>query len=254
MEKQKIHFISYGNHVFKKSLQRIKYEAEITKWFDYVNTFSPIDLNIDFTKKFNLLLNQRRGGGYWIWKVQIIKQYLKKVKENDILVYLDAGCTINIKGEKWFKKYITLLNENENKYGIISFQMEPHLEKTLTIEEIFDYFDVKNDNNDIRETGQYVAGILVMKKNKHLMNILDEFSLLINKYPFYITDYHNKNQKNDYFKENRHDQSILSVLRKKYGSIVLKDQTYFEGFGEFGYGNFGGKTSLEYPFWATRRR
>ena len=44
----------------------------------------------------------------------------------------------------------------------------------------------------------------------------------------------------------RHDQSILSLLVKKYGSIKIPDETFFYPFWE--------KTGLRYPFWATRKR
>ena len=48
-----------------------------------------------------------------------------------------------------------------------------------------------------------------------------------------------------YFRDNRHDQSVFSVIRKMNNTIVLKDETYF---------NFGNAESLKYPFWATRKR
>ena len=44
----------------------------------------------------------KRGGGYWIWKLDIIKQAFSKIKENDIIVYLDSGCTLNKSGKKRF--------------------------------------------------------------------------------------------------------------------------------------------------------
>jgi hypothetical protein len=48
------------------------------------------------------------------------------------------------------------------------------------------------------------------------------------------------------FKQNRGDQSILSVLVNTYGSIKLKDETYFE--------NSWDKDGKNYPFWATRHK
>ena len=61
--------------------------------------------------------------------------------------------------------------------------------------------------------------------------------------PLLFTDYYNNNQQS-YFKDNRHDQSVFSIIRKKYNSIILKDETFFEPFGNI--------ISLNYPFWATR--
>lgn len=36
--------------------------------------------------------------GYGIWKPYIVNQKLSEIYDNDILVYLDAGCSINIRG------------------------------------------------------------------------------------------------------------------------------------------------------------
>ena len=38
-----------------------------------------------------------------------------------------------------------------------------HIEKIWTIKEIFDYFNI-DINSNISNTGQYVGGILIMKK------------------------------------------------------------------------------------------
>ena len=51
--------------------------------------------------------------------------------------------------------------------------------------------------------------------------------------------------KYDEFKDNRHEQSISSVLRKKIGSVVIDgDESWMQPFGR--------GESLKYPFWATR--
>ena len=64
-----------------------------------------------------------------------------------------------------------------------------------------------------------------MKKNKHLFKILEEFKKALYFDMNLITDKYNKNNQNSKFVENRHDQSIFSIIRKKYGSIILEDET-----------------------------
>ena len=68
----KIHFISYGNDRFKKSKERIKQEAIDFGEFDSVEVFGPEDLDEDFRKEYSDVLSVQRGGGYWIWKPQIL--------------------------------------------------------------------------------------------------------------------------------------------------------------------------------------
>lgn len=60
--------------------------------------------------------------------IMLLKK-LDEINENDILIYLDVGCTINPKGKEKFNEYIELLNKNDE--GIISFQLN-HLEKKYT--------------------------------------------------------------------------------------------------------------------------
>lgn len=239
---QKIHFITYGNANFNNSKKRIKNEAINCGWFDTVNICGPKDLTQEFKTEFNDILKQPRGAGYWIWKFDIIKQQLDKLKNNDILVYIDAGCSININGKKRFDEYIQMLN-NSNE-SIISFQTS-HIEKTYTTKQIFKYFDIDINSNH-GNTGQYVASVLLMKKCQKMIKIIDECIKVLQTDHLLVTDYYNKTNQCDCFIDNRHDQSILSLVRKKYGSIILNEETWFQPFGN--------SHSLKFPFWTTRKR
>lgn len=234
-----IHFISYGNKNFNNSKKRIFREAIQCGWFNSVTMYNPKILDKDFVKKFKYILNCNRGGGFWLWKPYIILQKLNELKENDILIYLDAGCTININGKKRFNEYIDDLMQN--KKSIISFQL-PYIEDDWTIDEIFKYFNI-NEENMIRKTGQILSGIIIIKKNEESMNLIQKWYKTIIDNPLLFTDNYNKFQKKNNFKENRHDQSIFSILCKLNNVQILKDETFF---------NFGNQKSLIYPFWATR--
>jgi len=238
---QKIHLITYGDKNFSKSKKRLHKESSNSGWFDTTTIYGPENLSEEFKHEFNDILKQPRIAGYGLWRPYIIKKELNKINDNDILIYLDAGCSININGKKRFNEYIEMLNNSDK--GIISFQM-PHLEKIWTTREIFNYFNI-NINHEYANSGQILDGILIMKKNKNLNIIIDEWYNVMNIEPLLFTDYYNKNQES-YFKDNRHEQSILSLVRKKHGSIILTDETWFT--------SFGNKESLKYPFWATRKK
>lgn len=238
---QKIHLISYGNNRFKNSKKRIYNEAKNSNWFNTINIYGPENLSEEFKNEFNYILQKPRIAGYGIWRPYIIKKKLEEINDNDILIYLDAGCTININGKLRFDEYIEMLNKSDK--GIISFQM-PHIEKKYTTKEIFNYFNF-DINCEYANSGQILDGILIMKKNKNINVIINSWYNVIYDEPLLFTDHYNKNQE-PYFIDNRHEQSILSIVRKKYGSIILTDETWFVPFGN--------KESLKYPFWATRKR
>jgi len=233
---QKIHLITYGDKNYIRSKQRINNEAINSNWFHNVTIYGPEDLGEDFKNEFNDILKQPRGGGYWIWKFDIIKQQLIKINKNDILIYLDAGCSININGKKRFYEYIEMLNNSDKE--IISFQL-PHLEICYTIKELLQHFDID-------EPKQFMASILIMKNTEKMMKIIDECINILRKDHLLVTDHYNKIGQCKEFKDNRHDQSILSLVRKKYGSIILKDETYFK--------LFGNDESKKFPFWVTRKK
>lgn len=234
-------FVSYGNKRYRYSKKRIKQEALSCTWFDKIEIFSPKMLSLDFRHQFSSILSEKRGGGYWIWKLDVLEQAFSAGNDGDIIVYCDAGCHINESGKKRFKEYIDILQGSE--HGMLSFQMG-HIEQTYTTEECFQALEIQA-NSWIRTTGQICATILVAKRCDHTALILSEFHKLPAANLLIITDYYNHAQ-DSFFIDHRHDQSILSVLRKKYGSALIKDETYFR--------NFGCPESLNSPFWATRIR
>lgn len=235
-----IHLITYADKNFEKARHRICKEAENTGWFDSVKGYTPNNLSNDFKNRYEDILKMKRGGGYWIWKYDIINQRLNEINDNDVLIYLDAGCTINKKGKNRFYKYINMLTD---KQPIISFQML-HLEYKYTTKEIFEYFNISNDTN-ITNTGQILNTCLIMKKNNKLLDLINMWGKALDDNPLLFTDYYNKNQ-NPEFIDNRHEQSIFSVIRKMNNPLLLTDETWFTPFGN--------KQSLNYPFWATRKR
>ena len=123
-------------------------------------------MTIDFKEKHREVLSNQHGGGFWIWKLDIIKEKLTQLKDGDYLVYADAGCVINNEGKERLLEYFDMLNNSE--YGIISFQMD-HKELNWTTSEVFKYFDV-DLKSSIANSGQIMATLLIMQKNPSIKN------------------------------------------------------------------------------------
>tara|TARA_Y100000389_G_scaffold164560_1_gene168341 strand:- start:625 stop:1344 length:720 start_codon:yes stop_codon:yes gene_type:complete len=236
-----IHLITYGDDNYNNSKKRLEREALDTGWFDSVTVYGPEILDSDFKNKFKEVLSHSRGAGYWIWKIYIIQKKLSEINDNDILIYLDAGCSINAKGKERFYEYVDMLNTSDE--GIISFKMSHQLEKWWTTKEIFNYFNV-DLNSDIANSGQLVGGILIMKKTLNLKIKLDMVYKVYEDNCLLVTDYYSKDQA-PYFKDNRHDQSIFSIIRKLHKSIELEDETYF-------WNQWDTRNQENYPFLALR--
>ena len=167
-----IHFITYANDVFAKAKSRLLQQAKEFYPFETIQGYGPPDLSVEFRQKFANILEMKRGAGYWIWRPIILKQKLDQMQNDEMLVYLDAGCNLNPLGMCRFLEYINMLKTSD--YGILSFQMSGrpdlagNLEKEIywTTTEIFNYFNIYPDSQ-IGESGQYLGGVLILKKNKY---------------------------------------------------------------------------------------
>lgn len=253
MNGSRVHFISYADKVFDMQLSRICTQAKESNFFNSVTALKPSFLGASFFDRFEDILTQERGAGYWIWKPYLIKKALRVINDNDFLVYLDAGCTINADAEKRFIEYIDMLASSE--FSAISFKFLDSWrpERNWTFAETFNYFNL-DLSSSAANTGQIVATAIVLQKTEHSVFLIDQWMKVLHENKFLFTDEYQSSPANiaQSLIENRHDQSIFSIIRKIHGSIILSDETRFLN---------GHKDMLKdknvakkYPFWATKIR
>ena len=237
-----IHFITYGDDKFAAAKQRLSGQAMSLNIFKSITAYGQDDMDFYFViKHFNTLI-EKRGGGYWLWKIYFIMKKLSEINNNDYLIYCDAGCNINNNGKMRINEYLMMVT-NSN-YGIMTFQMgQP--EEHYTSQKIFNAFGVLPDS-PIRKSGQYGTTILVMRKCEHVLRSFVKCIEIIDNDQKLITDYYNNTDRIPDFIDNRHDQSILSVLFKIYGSVVVPEETW--------YPDFNCPEARSIPFLATRQR
>ena len=233
----KKHFITYGTNKFNHSKYRLANQVKELNIFDKIKTYDDKSLSKEFREKHKEILKKERGGGYYIWKFDIINQELEGMNDGDYLVYLDAGCVINKEGLARLNEYFDMLNKSD--YGIISFQM-PLRELEWTSKQVFNYLGVL-PKSDIGNGGQFLGGILVMQKKPHLVKIIGRISKALDDDINLFTDYYKKEQQHEGFKDCRHDQSVSSIIRKQEGSIVLSNETLNHL-----------PNSKKWPIWAVR--
>lgn len=83
-----------------------------------------------------------------------------------------------------------------------------------------------NLNSKIATTTQLQAGVMFFKKNNTNLEFFEDYKKILNSDQNLITDFYN-NIQNKIFIENRHDQSIFSLLGKIYNSHILINETEF---------------------------
>jgi GR25 family glycosyltransferase involved in LPS biosynthesis len=221
------YFITYSNYVYKFAKIRLCKEASNSNMFNYIFGYSPFHI-YEYEKKLKPYINKKRGGGYWLWKPIILKKTFDKMKENDILVYCDAGCTFNNneKAIQRLKEYFSIL-ENTNT-PIIRFELSLK-ENVYTSDAIFDYFKITKEN-PIFSSNQLISTVFLIRKCKETIEMINEYlNIAITSPNIFSDDFNESTKKNrSEFIDNRHDQSVFSVLGKlkKKFSYILPDETY----------------------------
>jgi hypothetical protein len=240
----KIYGITYGSNRYENRCNIIAQKAINSGLFTNFKSFHKKDLDKNFVNKFENILNCYKGGGYWIWKPFLINEMLSKIDDNDILVYFDSGCEINLNSEsiKRFNEYIEMVNKSES--GLLRFELNLY-EKDFTNMKTFEYFKAKYNICDELYYNRYqlVGGILIMRKSKFVIDFFETVLKILNDDVNLFTDAYTFTAK----PEHRHDQSIMSLLYKHMnGDLIIKDETYFDA-------GFNCQEAQRFPFWATRK-
>ena len=211
-QKYKIVAISYGSEQYDKQLEyNGKSALEIAKVNEFYG-YKPKDIDHDFREKNKYILEKGRGNGYWLWKPYFLYKTLKeKLDYGDYLIYSDAA----VMYVDLAQKLVDFLKEK--KLDMYLHRL-PHLERQYTKRDAFILLGV--DQPFYAETGQFNAAFQIYRKTKFTEFFLEEY-LYYAQDKRIITDDANELGVGNYddFRDHRHDQSILSLLTKKYGQV-----------------------------------
>ncbi len=220
------YFITYGNDLYQKSKTRLVNEAREVGIFDKIRPYSPDDLPKKITQ--NPLYQSPKGGGYWIWKPYIIGHALSELNDNDILIYTDAGCSVN-KHKEW-EKYLDLMKNHD----ILVFRINC-INREYTKHKVIDLFTPTNGH--MWKNMYMVAGtVLFIKKTPFSVHFIAEWeSLCLNSELVSDVICEERKFEQKYFIDHRHDQSLLTALIYKYKDIhpIKIIWNNFEGVNHF---------------------
>jgi hypothetical protein len=220
-----VYFITFGSHEqFVDAGKRLVEQAKQLHLFRETILFTGDFLKKDpsfWGKHGDFVSKNRRGYGYWLWKPYIVKKTMELLKEGDILMYADCGCEIDHREKDKLLPYLDLV-QKDKIVGTYTFK---HLiEKDWNKRDLIEKVDM--NHSEFLMTPQHQAGIVFYL-------VCDETKNLVKEWYELACDYHNIDdspsiQPNlDGFREHRHDQSIFSLLTKKYGlfsSADMRDQ------------------------------
>lgn len=213
----KIHFITFANTTSNFSEKRIIFEANEMGVFDTVTCYSEKDIDGDYMTKYGSHFSNKRGYGYWAWKPYFINKKLSEINDGDVVVYADCGCMFLYENRNTLLKWINIAASSDS--GILSPCYGPYIEHDWTRGDLYDYINktYNKENVDIFDKAiQCGCGVsLYCKKNKciEFVNIWND--IMSNHFEL-CTDEPSSIPNHPNFKENRHDQSVFSMLSKIY--------------------------------------
>ena len=202
-----IYFVSFGSNykyeeqsyqvmrdlcsVYRKSFYRIFTVADI-----------PGDIN-EYAKRY------RRGYGYWIWKPWLVRQVLGTLATNDIVLYFDGRCGVARKGSG-----VGWLNEFAEKpeFDIAAWQMD-YVERHWTTGDLLDRISGDNRVAD-GATGQFAATFHAWRVNARTLRFASLWLDFMARNPGLCRDEPSRLPNDPEFRENRHDQSVFSLMLK----------------------------------------
>lgn len=151
-----------------------------------------------------------RGRGYWFWKAALSRMLLSQgvFQLGDELLYVDADSMPMM-------KHIIRMRSRHPEDLILAAQ--PHCEHVWTKGDIFQRFGTTWDSLHYGLTQQPKAQAFLMRLNKRTVKLLQIWEGLMTDFHL-VSDEPSRNKALDgpWFKrkENRHDQSILSMILK----------------------------------------
>ena len=147
-----------------------------------------------------------RGGGYWFWKPVLILEHLLTLNENDFIFYTDADWLLGNVSVNW----IQLMVEHGSDFALIKTYFR---ENEYTKDDIYEHFYGGKFNQTEDKSNQYATGKLIFRKSDWSIRFLQQWIEPVSDFHL-VSDEASIIPNFPAFEDNRHDQSMISMLLK----------------------------------------
>lgn len=215
------YLINYADRKFYEAQQKNRETGLLVGGFDECITWGRSDLDINFVRENRKILQRPRGAGYWLWKPYIIAKTLTKINHGDLLFYSDSGALFINK----IDSLLPIVDATAEK--LLLFSLEDYrINSMWTKRDCFVLLDL--DREPYLSYPQLKASFLIMQKNDFVIQFINEWLSYAQDYRI-LTDAPNECglPNHRFFEAHRHDQSILSLLGRKYKLSTLPDIAQF---------------------------
>lgn len=206
---QQFNLLTYADQTYRPMQAKLVEHATGLQAFDFIFTETRADFEETvFYKENKAILDLPRGAGYCLWKPFFILRTLMKMREGDVLLYMDSADWIE-EGHELRDAAIKLMVDKSIYLTDGAFK---HSDWTKR-----DTFVIMGcDKPEYHNAIQLEAGIVLLKKCRKTLDFVNEW-LGWCKNASVITEQENVCQlpNLDGFREHRYDQSVLTNLKIK---------------------------------------
>lgn len=209
----------YINYSDKKNQSRQNFALLMAKrfgQFDKCIGYTREDIDDVFYQEHKEILDNPKGGGFWLWKPYFIHRTLESMSDGDYLLYSDAGAF-------FLKNVEILIKELEKSDQTIMGTELPLIEYQWTKKELFRNMNCNYEK--FKYSNQLQASPQLIMKCDFSSQFYKEYLLFAFNQININDTYDKKIKQENGFIEHRHDQSIFSLLYKKYNLKPFKDPT-----------------------------
>jgi hypothetical protein len=205
--KSDAHFVTFADVKYAATLRRIQRQARAAFRPDRIHAMTERDLGPDYWNAHATFVRDNpRGFGYWTWKPYVVRKVLSGMREGEVLVYADAGSTI---GSVARIKELASMDADVVAFYVPD-KYDPR-EGRWTKREVLRAFGV--DDEAMRASKQIMATAFFVRNTARSRSLIDEWYHACSRYAL-VDDSLTPDDQHPEFSENRHDQSIFSLLIK----------------------------------------
>ena len=215
--------LSYASSAFA-DYQRIWALTAGRAGFDEIRSCGADDLDTDFRSANATILAARRGAGYWLWKPYLIARTLSDIDAGDVVFYSDSAAQ--------FVEVVDPIVSLMDRCGLdVMLLGEGFVERQFTKRDTFVLMDC--DEERYAATPQRFASFIVVHNRAWTRRFVADY-LGFSTDPRILTDQPNTLGLANHpdFIDHRHDQSVLSLLSKRYDVEIQPNGFIAEGLAD----------------------
>lgn len=202
-----VYLISYadGFEVFFQN-QNALAQSALNRGVDFILNYRRSHIDEDFYKKYQTILDEKYGAGYWLWKPYIILKTMETTPEGCVIIYADSGAILTsslMPLLKYLERYDGIFYRYDREmYGTLKTTIDAQVAQELGVSTHIDFDKIR----------QLWAGFMVFRNCQVTRDFIKTWLELCTN-PNLIKGY----GKSRHF----HDQSLLSITLLKHPNRMV---------------------------------